>query len=122
MAITMQRGIAVEPRRVRISSKRQITIPQKFYEALGFHDEAEVTLREGEIVIRPVAVQSNGEFAEYVLADLIEQGYNGSELLKRFREMQSQIRPAVESMIAEADAIAAGEYDGPSTEELFAED
>ena len=36
-----------------ISSKRQITIPQKFYQALGFGSEAECVVRGDELVIRP---------------------------------------------------------------------
>ncbi len=34
-----------------ISSKRQITIPQKFYQTLGFGDEAECVMRGNELVI-----------------------------------------------------------------------
>jgi len=33
-------------KKVRISSKRQITIPQKFFTALGFDTEAECSVKE----------------------------------------------------------------------------
>lgn len=63
-----------------ISSKRQITIPQKFYQALGFGSEAEYVVRGDELLsrfkerqaqIRPAvetllsAAEGTGEFASY---------------------------------------------------------
>ena len=57
-----------------ISSKRQITIPQKFYQTLGFGDEAECVMRGNELVIRPIKTVDGGEFAEQILADLIKEG------------------------------------------------
>ena len=50
-----------------ISSKRQITIPQKFYQTLGFGDEAECVMRGNELVIRPIKTVDGGEFAEQIL-------------------------------------------------------
>ena len=51
--------------------------------------------------------EMQGEFAEQILEELIEEGYSGPELLSKFREKSKKIRPAVESLIAEADEIAA---------------
>lgn len=34
-----------------------------------------------------IAIKDNGEFAEEILKDLIEQGYNGQELLQKFHGM-----------------------------------
>ena len=67
-----------------ISSKRQVTIPQKFYQLLGFGDEAECVMRDGELIIRPIKVSSGGEFAEQILAELIREGLSGEELLTEF--------------------------------------
>ena len=67
--VTAGKGSPVmEKKRVSISAKRQITIPQKFYTALGFADEAECILRGGELILRPTRVTSGGEFAEQILA------------------------------------------------------
>jgi len=96
--------VGLASKRVRISPKRQITIPQKFFAALGFADEAECFMRNNEIVIRPL--KSSGEFAETILAELVAEGATGQELLKKFRERTKQIRPAVEKLIAEADELA----------------
>ncbi|MFR6220276.1 MAG: AbrB/MazE/SpoVT family DNA-binding domain-containing protein [Enterocloster bolteae] len=95
----------MERKIISISSKRQVTIPQKYFELLGFDDEAECILQDGGVFIRPVRIGGN-EFAEQILADLIAEGYSGTELLERFKEQSRKVRPAVENMIAEADRIA----------------
>ena len=88
-------GIAMERKTIRISEKRQITIPQKFFEALGFGREAECALQDGVITIRPVKERDGGEFAEEILVDLISQGFEGQDLIERFKEQNRRIRPAV---------------------------
>jgi hypothetical protein len=89
---------------ISVSAKRQLTIPQKYFDALGFNNEAECILQYGGILIRPLRNAGNGEFAEYILSDLIAQGYEGSALLEKFREQNSNVRPAVQSMLLEAEA------------------
>ena len=118
MSTAVKRGAAMENKRIKISSKRQITIPQQFFDSLGFADEAECSLKDGALIIRPVR-QNGGEFTEQILADLLEQGYQGDELLAKFKEAQSKVRPAVERMIQEADAFAMKKDGGVSLEELF---
>ena len=118
MSTAVKRGAAMENKRIKISSKRQITIPQQFFDSLGFADEAECSLKDGALIIRPVR-QNGGEFAEQILADLLAQGYQGDELLAKFKETQSKVRPAVERMIQEADAFAMKKDGGVSLEELF---
>lgn len=118
MSTAVKRGAAMENKRIKISSKRQITIPQQFFNSLGFADEAECSLKDGALIIRPVR-QNGGEFAEQILADLLAQGYQGDELLAKFKEAQSKVRPAVERMIQEADEFAMKKDGGVSLEELF---
>ena len=103
---------AMEKKIVSISSKRQLTIPQKFFTLLGFADEAEWVCRGNELVIRPVRTSSGGEFAEQILAELIKEGLSGDKLLQEFKARQAKVRPAVEAMIAEAGeaALGNGEY------------
>ncbi len=99
-------------KRVTISSKRQFTIPQKFFTELGFDREADCIMGEGMLILRPVSSASGGDFAEQILAELIAEGYSGEELLKEFKLRQSKIRPAVKAMIEAAkDAVnGIGEY------------
>ena len=105
MAIAARSESVIEHKIISISSKRQITIPQKYFDMLGFDGEAECILQKGGIFLRPVRMDGN-EFAEQILADLIEEGYSGTELLEKFKEQSRKIRPAVEHLIAEADRIA----------------
>ena len=112
----------LEKKIVSISSKRQITIPQKFFAMLGFTDEAECMVRGNELVIRPARQYAGGEFAEQILADLIAQGLSGEELLTQFKKKQAQVRPAVEAMIAEAEEAAHGNTAFSSYEDIFGDE
>ena len=107
-AVTKGAG-SMDIKKVSISAKRQITIPQKFFTLLGFDDEAECVVRGNELVIRPVRNNSGGEFAEQILADLIAEGLNGDELLKKFKETQKKVRPAIEEMLQDASKAAMSE-------------
>lgn len=95
---TMKGDLIMDRKIVSISSKRQITIPKKFFEALQFADEAECVVRGNELVIRPARANSGGEFAEYILAELIARGLSGDELLKEFKNKQAKVRPAVKNV------------------------
>lgn len=102
-----------EQKRVTITSKRQFTIPQKFYTELGFDKEAICTIGNGMLIIQPAAhVPGGGEFAEQILSDLIAEGFSGQELLDEFKTRQAKVRPAVEALLeaAKAAALGTGEY------------
>ena len=115
------RGV-MEMKRVSISAKRQITIPQKFFSMLGFDTEAECILRGNELVLRPVKKYISSEFAEEILKELITEGYSGTELLEEFKLRQKAVRPAVEAMLTEAEKVASGESAYVSYDEVFGEE
>ena len=118
MSVTIKRGAEMDNKRIKISSKRQITIPQQYFDYLGFGKEAECILKDGELIIKPVK-NNGGEFAEEILADLLAQGYAGDELLAQFKAAQSKVRPAVEKLIDEADKLAMKKDGATSFDELF---
>lgn len=93
-------------KRINISPKRQVTLPQSFYVSLEFTDEADCYVRDGEIVIRPVRKNVTGEFDDLILADLIKEGYNGEKLLEEFRKRKNLVRPAVQKLIKESEMFA----------------
>lgn len=109
----------MDRKRISISSKRQVTIPQKYFDKLGFGSEAECIFNGNELIIRPVREATGAEFSEQILADLVEQGLTGQELLARFKAEQRKVRPAVERMIAEADQMAERPYAGATLADLF---
>lgn len=119
MKIMTKGSVPMEMKKLSISAKRQVTIPQKFFTMLGFDKEAECIVRGNELVIRPARTNTGGEFAEQILADLIAQGYSGNELLEHFKKAQSQIRPAVEEMLTEAEQAAYSKSDHITYEDVF---
>ena len=56
--------IALDKKRIRVSSKRQITIPMKFHELLGMSDEVDCHVRNGALIITPIRPEPTGEFAK----------------------------------------------------------
>ena len=109
----------MERKIISISAKRQVTIPQKYFDALGFANEAECILQNHSIVISPLKENTGSEFSEQILADLVAQGYSGQELLVKFKETSRKIAPAVRELIAEADGIAKGEAKCSTMADIF---
>lgn len=97
-------------KRIKVSEKRQITIPIEFYKALGLDNEVECQLHGDAIVIRSVQ-EHGGEFDEQILADLITEGFTGKELLNKFKETRRRIKPAIKNLINEAELAAEGNAD-----------
>lgn len=61
------------------------------------------------------------EFAEQIMLDLINQGYSGNDLREHFKEEVSQIRPAVEAILAEAKRVAVSKSGYASYGDVFNE-
>lgn len=117
-ASIMKGNSPVEIKKVSISAKRQVTIPQKFFKMIGFGHEAECIVRGNELVLRPLK-EGGSEFSEQILEELIREGFSGEELLRKFKERQRMVRPAVESLISEAEKAAHGEAESFSYDEVF---
>ena len=108
-----------EMKTISVSVKRQITIPQKYFDTLGFSSEAECILQEDGLLIRPVRVTGGGEFSEQILADLISQGYEGQELLAKFKEYSRAVRLAVRKLLDDNEAFAKSGEGRITLDELF---
>lgn len=112
MVITHKAVEHVEWKRARVSSKRQVTIPQKFFEEAGIEDEVEFGLRGNNIIIRPVRVNKGGDqFADLILADLIKEGCPVDQLVEKLRERQAEIQNAAKNLIEEAQEAARNTLD-----------
>lgn len=108
----MEAVALAEPQTIKISSKRQITIPAKWYREMEFGDYALATWTEDGILIQPLDV-SDEDVTVDILRHLVSQGYEGDELIEQYRKMQPKIvsvRRAVEE--AEED-VAAGRIGNP---------
>jgi len=106
---------------INVTGKRQITIPLKFYEKLGFGKEVECYLTDNAVVLRPLS-NTDDNFTLEILKDLIAQGYNGDELIEKFTERRVDIKKAINILINEADEIAAGKRKSVSTYDIFGEE
>lgn len=112
---------ALEKKRISITSERQLTIPKNFYKLLGFENEAICTLVDGALIIEPASHVPTGEFDDLILTDLIEEGYEGKNLLAEFKVRRSKIRPAIEKLIHEADNVSRGNGEYFTYEDVFGE-
>ena len=123
---------------VKLREEGQITIPKELVDKLGLSegDKFDVFVNKGIICFLPVAVypkrylaelrkeieetkKGGSEFFEQVLADLIAQGFTGNELLAKFKLESKKVRPAIEKMIAETDALIKRGEGKISLDELF---
>ena len=106
---------------INVTGKRQITIPLRFYEKLGFGKEIECSLTDDGVVLRPLS-SADDNFTMEILKDLVSQGYNGNELLEKFAEQRANIKNAIKIMINEADEIAKGKRKSATTKDIFGEE
>ncbi|WP_165170841.1 nucleotidyltransferase family protein [Adlercreutzia sp. ZJ242] len=81
----MTQSTLARPQTVRISSKRQITIPSKLYKKKGFAEYAWVEETEEGLLLKPINVE-DGDVSLFVLRQLVAAGYEGEELVKRYQE------------------------------------
>ncbi len=81
-----------EPLALKISSKRQITIPSKIYESAGFGEYALCTWTEKGMFLQPLDV-GDEDVTVNILRYLIKEGYEGEDLITQYRAMKKKIIP-----------------------------
>ena len=118
----MSLAIADNIKRVSITSRRQLTIPQAFYSLLGFGNEADCIVKDDMLILKPVKKTDGDYFSEEILAELIKKGYKGQKLLDEFKKMRSQIRPAIKNMLEEAHLAALGKKKSYTKDDVFGND
>lgn len=92
---------------VKISSKRQITIPSKFYEAGGFDEYALCTWTENGLLLQPLKVNDKDNSVT-ILRQLVAEGYEGDELVDKYEEIQNKIVSIKHKLQKAEDDIAEG--------------
>lgn len=92
---------------VKISSKRQITIPSKFYEAGGFDEYALCTWTENGLLLQPLKVNDEDNSVT-ILRQLVAEGYEGDELIDKYEEIQNKIVSIKHKLQIVEDDIAEG--------------
>ena len=77
------------PRRVKISSKRQITIPVDVYERQGFTQYAMLTETPDGLIVQPVELTADDEeLTLRLLKHLVDAGLEGDELIEQYEQLK----------------------------------
>ncbi|HHV43611.1 MAG TPA: hypothetical protein GXX57_02935 [Firmicutes bacterium] len=107
-------------RYVKITSKRQFTIPKDFHEALGFGVNACCYIEGGRLIIEPVRTASAYRgIIEDLIRELEAEGYSGDQLLKKLEERKRMVDEAfVEALAETKDQAAAAKAEAESEEIL----
>jgi antitoxin component of MazEF toxin-antitoxin module len=104
---------------IRVSRKRQITIPLEYFENLDLGTEVECSLENGSIVIRPLRRHVSDEFSVDILKDLVAKGFSGDGLIRQFEIEQANFRGAVRRMAEDVDKIAEGSIPSATFADIF---
>ena len=103
-------AVLTEPQIIKISSKRQITIPARAYQEAGFKEYALCTWTDEGMVIQPLDVDDEDVTVD-ILRYLIEQGCEGEDLIEQYKAMKKKV-VSVKDKLDEAERdIAEGRVD-----------
>lgn len=80
----------IKSKTIKVSAQRHLVIPKEYYEALGIGEEVTIELHDGQLVIKPV-IKVSEDFAENLLEELVAAGFNGEELVTKFKKVKQQI-------------------------------
>lgn len=86
----MDSAALAEPLAIKISSKRQITIPAKAYEEAGFKDYALCTWTDKGMFLQPLDVEDEDVTID-ILRYLINEGYEGEDLIAQYKAMKKKV-------------------------------
>lgn len=93
-----------EPQTVKISSKRQITIPSQWYKAMEFGDYALCTWTENGLLLQPLDVETS-DITINLLRNLIALGYEGEDLVDQYEALTQKSLSLEERMEAAERAV-----------------
>ena len=99
--------VLAEPQIIKISSKRQITIPAKIYQEAGYKEYALCPWTDKGMFLQPLDVDDEDVTVD-ILRYLVEEGYEGEDLITRYKEMKRKIIPIVEKLDEAERDIAEG--------------
>lgn len=122
MSVIEMEKAKVKPKKISVSVKRQITIPIEYYNALNIGDEVECMMIDDSIVIKPVKDNSLDEYSEFILKDILEEGYKKEEILEEFRKRRNELKYAAKEMVKEMDKVAEDSEKYATMEDIFGEE
>ncbi len=105
---------------VKITSKRQFTIPKKYYDALQIGEQARCYTEGGKLIIEPAHPDRFWDFSSNILKELVAENYSGEELLREFEIRKSHVAGAFQKWSEEVQREAETET-GIAADDLFSE-
>ncbi|WP_074954025.1 AbrB/MazE/SpoVT family DNA-binding domain-containing protein [Alicyclobacillus macrosporangiidus] len=107
---------------VRITGKRQVTIPKDFFDQLRMGSVLRAYVEDGRLVMEPVRVEDPMDFTQEIINDLADEGLTGEELKKEFARRREGMLAAMKKLVEESrkEALESSEPDGDAfMEELI---
>lgn len=95
-------GNAKEFRDIKITAKRQLTIPKAFFDHLGIEDTVHAFLLDDGILIKPAKRRAIQEIdVELIVRNVINEGYNGNEMAEEIAYRIKKYNESVDRKIQE---------------------
>ncbi|MFD1677420.1 AbrB/MazE/SpoVT family DNA-binding domain-containing protein [Alicyclobacillus fodiniaquatilis] len=109
-----ERGHSGVDKYVRITGKRQVTIPKEFFEQLDMGTVLHAFVEGGRLVLEPVRPEDPMDFSQEIINDLADAGLTGEELKKEFAKRREGMMAAMKELVTEArnEAVDGSEADG----------
>lgn len=97
-------GNAREYRDIKITSKRQLTIPKAFFDYLGIEDTVHAILLDDGILIKPAQKKSVQEMdIEKIIRNVMDEGHTGDkladEIAYRIKEYNELLNRRIEGFL-----------------------
>lgn len=105
---------------VRVTSKRQFTIPKRFFDALRIGEQVKCYQEGKKLVIEPIREDNFWDFSTDILRELVAENYTGDDLVKEFESRKEKAARALERMVDEARSDAAANAGRPA-KDIFKE-
>ncbi|MDO4289924.1 MAG: nucleotidyltransferase domain-containing protein [Eggerthellaceae bacterium] len=86
----MARAASKKPQTIRISSKRQITIPSKLYKEKGFAEYARIEETPEGLLITPASPDEE-DASLLILRQLVDEGFEGESLIERYKQARAGV-------------------------------
>ncbi|MBT9173052.1 MAG: hypothetical protein DDT21_01442 [Syntrophomonadaceae bacterium] len=87
---------------VRVTNKRQLTIPKKYFEALHIGEQVRCYMQGEKLVIEPAAADEFWDFTSDILKELVAENFTGADLLREFEARKEKAARRLERMVEEA--------------------
>ena len=87
---------------VKVSSKRQFTIPKKYFDALRIGTKVICYPEGNKLVIEPTGEDDFWDFSTEILTELVQENYSGEELLLEFEKRKQNTVAALNQLTEKA--------------------